>query len=161
MRVWVYKTMAVSQCHFWMVSFWRPLFPLFPLFWVNQKGVFCIFLKMGNFSALLIKTFPIWFIEWVSMDIVDWHQFFEIQENKIFFNFNSGQFWSKNNSVLTVNKSEFWWMFWACHRQDRVVWSFFLSILNKNCKCFILVFAQFQLLIDVIQIRNRTKKQKI
>ena len=31
-----------------MVSFWRHLSPLFPLFWVNQKGVFWIFLKIGN-----------------------------------------------------------------------------------------------------------------
>ena len=141
-----------------MVLFWRPFFPLFPLFWVNQKGVFCTFLKMGNFSALLIKTFPIRFIECVSMDIIDWHQFFEIQENITFFNFSSAQFWSKNNSISKVNKSGFWWMILACHRQFTVVWSFYLSILIKNCKFFILVFALFQFLIDVILIKNRTKK---
>ena len=32
-----------------MVLFLRPFFPLFPLFRVNQKGVFSTFLKMGKF----------------------------------------------------------------------------------------------------------------
>ena len=32
-----------------MVLFLGPFFPLFPLFWVNQKGVFSTFLKMGKF----------------------------------------------------------------------------------------------------------------
>ena len=54
-------------------------FSIFPLFWVNQKGVFCTFLKMGNFSSLLIKTFLIRFIESVPMVIIELHQYFEIQ----------------------------------------------------------------------------------
>ena len=48
MRPWIDEIMAVCQCHFIMVLFLRPFFPLFPLFSVYQKGVFSIFLKMGN-----------------------------------------------------------------------------------------------------------------
>ena len=144
-----------------MVSFWRPLFPIFPLFWVNQKCVFEFFSKGVIFSALLKKNFLNRFIDSVSMDEAVWHKFFHIQEFFFFFIFISTFFWSKNNSILKVNESGFWWMFSACHRQFRVVWSFFLSVLNKNCKCFILVFAQFQILIDVILIKNRKKKHWI
>ena len=81
-----------------MVSFWRPFSPLFPLFWVNQKGVFCTFLKMGKFCCIvyeknILNRFPTCGL----LIKFKWNNFFWHFEKIWFFPFLTQLFFSQKN----------------------------------------------------------------
>ena len=116
MRPGIDEIMAVCQCHFSMVLFLGPVFPFFPLFWVNQKGVFSTFLKMGKFYVFGHENHSqqIHKVRLSEMNQLD--QLFLTFWKKMIFNVSDSTFFfKKKKNCSKVRKSEVWWHIWACH----------------------------------------------
>ena len=101
-----------------MVSFWRPLSPLFSLFWVNQKGVFSTFLKVGKFYGFE-HEYNFEQVHEIRRNGVTWmKQFFWFIEKKIVFPFVTQYLFStKKYKLSKVTKNDFWWYIRACFSQ--------------------------------------------
>ena len=122
-----------------MVSFWRHLSPLFPLFWGNQKGVFWIFLKMGNLYGFEHENHSEQVHNLWPYELTWKEQLFLTFEKIWFFPFVTQHKFSKKWKFSKVGKNGFWWYIRTCHSQFSGFWSFICQNWLK-----IVVFTTFR-----------------